>query len=192
MINKIINNRLKFARIITGVVITSLIYTTVYAVNYETNNPKYIDELTAIPISIPTPKPTPKPCPIQTSITEASKKYNVENELIKAIITHESNFDQSVISTAGAIGLMQLMPDTAKWLNVDPYNAKENIMGGTRYIGLLLKQYKRLDLALACYNAGEGNVNKYNGIPPFKETQNYVRNVTNTYNKLKGGNGNEN
>lgn len=114
---------------------------------------------------------------------EAAQKYNVDVNLLKAIAKQESNFNPSAKSSAGAMGVMQLMPSTAKSLGItDAYNAHDNIMGGAQVITQNLKKYNGdVSLALAAYNAGSGNVDKYGGIPPFKETQNYVKKVLSYY-----------
>lgn len=116
---------------------------------------------------------------------EAAEKYNVPVELLKAIGKAESDFDANAVSRCGAQGIMQLMPATAASLGVtDSFDPEQNIMGGAKYISGLLKQYNGdVKLALAAYNAGSGNVKKYGGIPPFKETQNYVVKVTNYMNQ---------
>lgn len=112
---------------------------------------------------------------------EASNEYNVPIELLKAVGKAESNFNAKAVSRAGAQGVMQLMPATARELGVtDSFDAEQNIMGGAKYLSRMLKKYdNNASLALAAYNAGSGNVAKYDGIPPFKETQNYVKKVLN-------------
>ena len=110
---------------------------------------------------------------------QAANQYGIRKDLLIAVAKAESNFNASAVSGAGAIGIMQLMPETARNLGVnDPYNATDNIMGGAKYLSRLLSQYNgNISLALAAYNAGSGNVEKYGGIPPFKETQTYVRKI---------------
>lgn len=114
---------------------------------------------------------------------EAAATYGVDVNLLTAIAKQESNFKADAVSSAGAIGIMQLMPATAESLGVsDPYDARENIMGGAKYIRQMLDRYDGdVTLALAAYNAGSGNVAKYGGVPPFAETQNYVAKVTANY-----------
>lgn len=123
--------------------------------------------------------PISSPAELNTYFQRAAQKYGVDEKLLKAVAKAESNFNANAVSSAGAMGIMQLMPSTASSLGVkNPYNAEENIMGGAKYLATLLKKYNNnTSLALAAYNAGSGNVDKYGGIPPFKETQNYVNKV---------------
>lgn len=110
---------------------------------------------------------------------EAAQIYGVPLTLLKAVAKAESNFNASAVSAAGAQGVMQLMPATAKSLGVDnPFDARSNIMGGAKYISEKLNQYGgNIELALAAYNAGSGNVAKYGGVPPFSETRNYIKRI---------------
>jgi hypothetical protein len=112
-------------------------------------------------------------------IRKASKRYNVDYALVKAVIKAESNFDPLAISRAGAKGLMQLMPGTAKALGVnDSFHPADNIEGGIRHLRYLLDLFDgNLQLVLAAYNAGEEVVFRYNGIPPYQETRTYVQRV---------------
>ncbi len=110
---------------------------------------------------------------------EAAQTYGVPLTLLKAVAKAESNYNANAVSAAGAQGVMQLMPATAKSLGVDnPFDARSNIMGGAKYISQKLDQYGGdIELALAAYNAGSGNVAKYGGVPPFTETRNYIKRI---------------
>jgi soluble lytic murein transglycosylase-like protein len=113
-------------------------------------------------------------------IKEAAQKYSVREDLVRGVVRAESAFDQFAVSSVGAQGLMQLMPALSKELGVtDPFDARQNIMAGTRYLAQLLNMHKgNIALALASYNAGPGAVDRYNGIPPFRETRQYVKQIT--------------
>lgn len=122
---------------------------------------------------------------IDASITKASKKYGVSEELIRAVIKVESDFDQYGVSKVGAMGLMQLMPKTALELGVEkPFDIEENIEGGTKYLKMMLNKYDGdLDKTLSAYNAGPDRVDEANGIPNIEETQNYVKMIRKILNK---------
>ncbi len=116
---------------------------------------------------------------MESIFQEAAQLYGLDVNFLKAIGKAESGFNSQAVSSAGAQGVMQLMPATARSLGVeDSFDARSNIMGGAKYIAGLLERYQgNKALALSAYNAGSGNVEKYGGIPPFKETQNYVQKV---------------
>ena len=120
-------------------------------------------------------------------VVQAARKYQLEPAFIHAVITAESSYQRKAISSAGAKGLMQLMPVTAKRFGVnDPFDAKQSIHAGTKYLYRLLKEFKTKKLALAAYNAGEGTVRRYNRqIPPYPETQRYISKVMDFYRYYK-------
>lgn len=119
-------------------------------------------------------------------IRQAAQQHGVSEGLIKAVMHTESGFNIKARSPVGAQGLMQLMPATARRFNVsNAYDPQQNIFAGAKYLSWLLKRFNGdTRLAIAAYNAGEGNVDKYGGIPPFRETQDYVRRVTSRYQNL--------
>jgi len=122
-------------------------------------------------------------------IIRASEKHGVSFSLLKAIIKAESDFNPKAVSKRGAMGLMQIMPENVRLLHIkDPFDPWENIMGGTRYFKEMLRRYPgRLPLAIAAYNAGPQAVDRYNNIPPFPETRQYVKKVLRYYKAFKKG-----
>ena len=126
-------------------------------------------------------------CLFHPIVIQAAGRYQVDPALVKAIIMAESGYNPRAISKKGAIGLMQLMPETAQELNVeDIFNPKHNIDGGVRYFKQLMNQFSGdLKLALAAYNAGSKAVRQYKGVPPFKETQHYIKKVFEYYQLYK-------
>ncbi len=119
-------------------------------------------------------------------IRQAAQQHGISEGLIKAVMHTESGFNINARSPVGAQGLMQLMPATARRFNVsNAYDPQQNIFGGAKYLSWLLKRFNgNTQYAIAAYNAGEGNVDKYGGIPPFRETRDYVRRVTSRYQNL--------
>lgn len=114
---------------------------------------------------------------LENLIERQAAAGGVSSDLVRAIIQAESSGNPQAISQDGAIGLMQLMPDTARSLGVNPRNPEENLMGGIEYLKQMAGRYGDLDKTLAAYNAGPGNVDKYGGVPPFRETKNYIQKV---------------
>jgi soluble lytic murein transglycosylase-like protein len=134
--------------------------------------------------------PPPQPA-WREVVHRESERFGLDPQLIRAVIRVESNEDPKAISSKGAQGLMQLMPDTARELGVrDAFRPHENVRGGITYLASLIERFRgRLDLALAAYNAGPGAVERHGGIPPYPETQEFVRKVLDIYSRLgrKGG-----
>ena len=122
------------------------------------------------------------PSDIAPLIYRSASAYNVDPNLVKAVIANESGFNPNAVSPVGAQGLMQLMPGTAAGLGVNnSFDPSQNIAGGTRYLRGLYDRFGDWKLAVAAYNAGPAAVSKYNGVPPYAETQNYVANVMDSY-----------
>jgi hypothetical protein len=135
--------------------------------------------------TIPSDIPVSGDCDLDWTIYRAGVKAGVDPRFIHAVIKQESRYKNKAVSHVGAQGLMQLMPATAKRFgNKDPYDSASNIEAGTKYLKWLLKRFNGdVKLALAGYNAGEGAVDKYDGIPPYNETQNYVKKIVANYGK---------
>lgn len=146
-------------------------------------------EFAALLKSISEPKPASKNERIRSAVSQASQAHNVDPHLVYAVIKQESGFQECARSHCGAEGLMQLMPETARNLGVtNSYDIEQNIDGGVRYLRQMLDQFGgNPKLALAAYNAGPGAVQKYGGIPPYDETQNYVKSIMAHYQALSGG-----
>lgn len=125
---------------------------------------------------------------INNLISKYSDKTGLDEDFVKAVINQESGFNPNATSKCGAMGLMQLMPSTAQGLGVtNAYDAEQNIEGGTKYLKGLMDRFNNdKSLALAAYNAGPNAVKKYGGIPPYAETQNYVKSILSKYDRMKG------
>jgi len=129
------------------------------------------------------PADPPRPTNFAGAIADAARRHELDPALLTAVVGQESGFRQRAISGAGAMGLMQLMPETARELGVrDPFDPAQNLNGGAKYLrGLIDRYHGRLDFALAAYNAGPGAVDRYGGVPPYRETQTYVANILASY-----------
>jgi soluble lytic murein transglycosylase-like protein len=134
-----------------------------------------------VPVKVPVQAAPAAPNPLELA-DAAADKYGLPRSLVRSVMHAESGFQQQVVSPKGAIGLMQLMPDTAKLLGADPHDPAQNVDAGVRYLRDLLVKYNfGLWHALAAYNAGEGAVQKYNGVPPYRETVDYVKRIEREY-----------
>ena len=122
---------------------------------------------------------------IKELIVKHSMEMGLDPALALSIAKTESGFSHNKKSPGGAVGVFQLMPSTAKKLGYNPYTVQDNIKGGIAYYKMMYKMFGSTELALAAYNAGPGNVKKYNGIPPFGETRRFVASIMNNYNNLK-------
>jgi soluble lytic murein transglycosylase-like protein len=131
------------------------------------------------PASPAPPAPVEQATTIEQTVEQVAAQTGVQPELLHSVIQVESNYNPNAVSSKGALGLMQLIPATAQRFGVnDVFNPVENIQGGAKYLRYLLELYNgNYPLALAAYNAGEGAVAKYGGVPPYRETQNYVQSV---------------
>lgn len=125
------------------------------------------------------PEPEPVPRSLETLARDVARRHQVDEELVTAVIRAESGFDPEAVSRVGAMGLMQLMPGTAEDLQVDdPFDPEQNLDGGVRYLKGMMNRFDgRVDLALAAYNAGPTAVERYGGIPPYRETRAYVSRI---------------
>lgn len=122
---------------------------------------------------------------IKELIVKHSNDLGVDPAIALSIAKAESGYCHDKRSKHGAVGVFQLMPSTAKRLGYNPYSVNDNIRGGITYYKMMYKMFGKMDLAIAAYNAGPGNVKKYNGIPPFKETKKFVASIMTNYNSLK-------
>ena len=124
---------------------------------------------------------------LEAIINAQANANGLDPDLVKAVVKAESNFKTNAVSPKGAQGLMQLMPATSNMLGVEnPYDAQQNITGGTKYLGDMLQNFGQLDMALAAYNAGPETVKRYGGVPPYPETKKYIRQVGKYYQDFKG------
>jgi len=125
-----------------------------------------------------TPASQPSRHQLDRMIVTTARRYQLDPELLAAIVEVESNYQSNALSPAGAVGLMQLMPDTASdYAIVELFDAEANLDAGARHLLSLFEEFEELDLVLAAYNAGAGNVRRYGGVPPFTETQRYVQKI---------------
>jgi soluble lytic murein transglycosylase-like protein len=141
-------------------------------------------------LSQPPSDAAPQPEAIQSVALDAAREHRVDPAMVLSVLESESEFREDALSPSGAVGLMQVMPETARELGYDPANWQENIQAGTMYLGMLLSRYHHrsncVELALAAYNAGPAAVARHRGVPPYRETRQYVRRVMARYRTAKG------
>jgi soluble lytic murein transglycosylase-like protein len=138
---------------------------------------EYVAPASKLPEPAPVANPAPAPTPAELA-DAAADRYGLDRKLVRSVIAAESAFHTEAVSPKGAIGLMQLMPGTAQTLGADPHDPAQNVDAGTRYLRDLLVKYDgKLWHALAAYNAGPGAVDKYHGVPPYRETYDYIRRI---------------
>jgi soluble lytic murein transglycosylase-like protein len=146
---------------------------------YEVEESAPVPEALLQPTAVKTPEATPATPPLLAA--SAARKFDLPESFVQSVMRAESGFNPAAVSPKGATGLMQLMPDTAKKLGVDPKNPQQNAEGGAQYLRELLALYEnrpdQVLLALAAYNAGPGAVEKYHGVPPYAETRQYILRV---------------
>jgi len=144
------------------------------------------DEVLTLPLRSPILAP---PFTLNEIIRAVALKYRMKPALVKSIIAAESGFSPNVVSPKGAVGLMQLMPETARELGADPHVAEQNVDAGTRYLSRLLSRYAKkrdqLRRTIAAYNAGPGAVDRFHGVPPYRETRHYVARVLRFFKKYQ-------
>lgn len=148
--------------------------------------PKVVEAKTVAPVEVGNPAKATN-APLDEIVVDAANRHGVDPDLVHSVIKAESNYNPAAVSSAGARGLMQLMPATARQLGVhNAFNPKDNIEGGVKYLRYLQDKFQDPALALAAYNAGEGAVARYNNnIPPYRETQDYVVKVARNYRAAK-------
>jgi soluble lytic murein transglycosylase-like protein len=156
-------------------------------VRVDARSGRLVRVLVPIPAARPRPARQAAPDPaIQALVEKTAKDYDLNPALVNSVISVESAFNPAAVSWKGAQGIMQLMPATARRFGVsDAFDVKQNVEGGVRYLRFLRDTFKDDQLAIAAYNAGEGAVTKYNGIPPYRETEAYVKKVGQQYEEAK-------
>lgn len=149
---------------------------------------EYVPPVAVPPLAPAKPAPASQPAPSPAQLADAAAdRYGLPRQLVRSVISAESAFQPQAVSSKGAIGLMQLVPSTAQALGADPHDPAQNVDAGTRYLRDLLEKYDgALWHALAAYNAGPGAVDKYQGIPPYRETINYVNRIDKDLKKADG------